>query len=116
MMWLDIQIFGFRALWSPYFILFILALALAYYLMTGPYRHKFGGGEKVTNKQQTYFYTSLVLLYLVKGSPVDLLSHIMLSAHMAQLAILRSEEHTSELQSRGHLVCRVLLEQKKYLG
>src|SRR5439155_2808719 len=24
----------------------------------------------------------------------------------------RSEEHTSELQSRGHLVCRLLLEQK----
>src|SRR5690625_5876373 len=27
--------------------------------------------------------------------------------------ILRSEEHTSELQSRGHLVCRLLLEKKK---
>src|SRR2546429_6460623 len=26
----------------------------------------------------------------------------------------RSEEHTSELQSRLHLVCRLLLEQKKY--
>src|SRR5690625_2669667 len=25
----------------------------------------------------------------------------------------RSEEHTSELQSRGHLVCRLLLERKK---
>src|SRR2546422_2736561 len=27
-------------------------------------------------------------------------------------AILRSEEHTSELQSRLHLVCRLLLEKK----
>src|SRR5690625_6878773 len=27
--------------------------------------------------------------------------------------MLRSEEHTSELQSRGHLVCRLLLEKKK---
>src|SRR5690554_7157568 len=27
---------------------------------------------------------------------------------------LRSEEHTSELQSRPHLVCRLLLEKKKY--
>src|SRR5437870_10432233 len=26
----------------------------------------------------------------------------------------RSEEHTSELQSRGHLVCRLLLEKKKH--
>src|SRR5690625_5961154 len=26
---------------------------------------------------------------------------------------MRSEEHTSELQSRGHLVCRLLLDKKK---
>src|SRR5690625_6148396 len=30
-----------------------------------------------------------------------------------RLAHKRSEEHTSELQSRGHLVCRLLLEKKK---
>src|SRR5437870_5322421 len=29
-----------------------------------------------------------------------------------QSRIYRSEEHTSELQSRGHLVCRLLLEKK----
>src|SRR3989442_10858288 len=40
----------------------------------------------------------------------------------AKLAKFRSEEHTSELQSRPHLVCRLLLEKKKkdkscrYLG
>src|SRR2546422_5606088 len=28
----------------------------------------------------------------------------------------RSEEHTSELQSRLHLVCRLLLEKKKYIN
>src|SRR5690625_6697286 len=31
----------------------------------------------------------------------------------AHWPIQRSEEHTSELQSRGHLVCRLLLEKKK---
>src|SRR5690625_7092972 len=31
----------------------------------------------------------------------------------APAAKVRSEEHTSELQSRGHLVCRLLLEKKK---
>src|SRR5690625_5437316 len=32
----------------------------------------------------------------------------------AEYAMLpRSEEHTSELQSRGHLVCRLLLEKEK---
>src|SRR5437660_9244984 len=30
-----------------------------------------------------------------------------------RLNSIRSEEHTSELQSRGHLVCRLLLEKKK---
>src|SRR5439155_4180462 len=30
-----------------------------------------------------------------------------------EFSLLRSEEHTSELQSRGHLVCRLLLEKKK---
>src|SRR2546429_761904 len=31
----------------------------------------------------------------------------------AKISELRSEEHTSELQSRLHLVCRLLLEKKK---
>src|SRR5439155_27184533 len=35
-------------------------------------------------------------------------------AASAALILHRSEEHTSELQSRGHLVCRLLLEKKKY--
>src|SRR3712207_8676675 len=34
---------------------------------------------------------------------------------VAALAELRSEEHTSELQSRQYLVCRLLLEKKKRL-
>src|SRR2546422_3213342 len=35
---------------------------------------------------------------------------------LAVAGIARSEEHTSELQSRLHLVCRLLLEKKKILG
>src|SRR5947208_5714495 len=30
-----------------------------------------------------------------------------------EMSVLRSEEHTSELQSPDHLVCRLLLEKKK---
>src|SRR2546422_1448307 len=33
--------------------------------------------------------------------------------HLELLEVGRSEEHTSELQSRLHLVCRLLLEKKK---
>src|SRR5690554_7787684 len=32
------------------------------------------------------------------------------------VVLLRSEEHTSELQSRPHLVCRLLLEKKKVMS
>src|SRR5690625_6146249 len=40
---------------------------------------------------------------------VDLLVNSVLGRPKSE----RSEEHTSELQSRGHLVCRLLLEKKK---
>src|SRR5438105_10045685 len=36
--------------------------------------------------------------------------------HPAAVEQLRSEEHTSELQSRVDLVCRLLLEKKKYVS
>src|SRR3712207_6867160 len=34
---------------------------------------------------------------------------------LARVVVSRSEEHTSELQSRQYLVCRLLLEKKKNL-
>src|SRR2546422_6049843 len=38
------------------------------------------------------------------------------SSHAERGQASRSEEHTSELQSRLHLVCRLLLEKKKMIG
>src|SRR5690625_5714364 len=43
---------------------------------------------------------------------LPLLSHQLAIVKQANYGT-RSEEHTSELQSRGHLVCRLLLEKKK---
>src|SRR2546422_3419102 len=37
----------------------------------------------------------------------------LLDAARQRIGAVRSEEHTSELQSRLHLVCRLLLEKKK---
>src|SRR5690554_7089258 len=55
-----------------------------------------------------------------KGSPIDIhtsykiWSFIVFSHWKNEPQICcRSEEHTSELQSRPHLVCRLLLEKKK---
>src|SRR5947208_11759317 len=38
------------------------------------------------------------------------------SDHQRRAWLLRSEEHTSELQSPDHLVCRLLLEKKKLIS
>src|SRR3712207_7399145 len=50
--------------------------------------------------------------YLQPGSPM---SSLPTRSHLwaAGSSIIRSEEHTSELQSRQYLVCRLLLEKKK---
>src|SRR2546430_3985578 len=45
-------------------------------------------------------------LFLIEGLPAVILGFVV-------FAILRSEEHTSELQSQSNLVCRLLLEKKK---
>lgn len=87
-MWLELQIFGFRALWSPYYFVSLLIVGVLYYLIAVRYRKKFGGVDKPTFAQIVNFYTALLLLYIVKGAPIDLLSHIMLSAHMVQMVIL----------------------------
>lgn len=76
--------FGFRALWSPYFLFAILSIILFYFFING----KFAGKEKATIKQQLFFLAGMLLIYLCKGSPIDLLGHLMFSVHMAQMAIL----------------------------
>src|SRR5476651_2535677 len=55
-------------------------------------------------------YTTLFRSYLltnIKQKPM---------MHLPAFISLRSEEHTSELQSRQYLVCRLLLEKKKRLA
>jgi putative membrane protein len=88
MMWSKLQIFGFHALWSPYYLMFIILLALLYFFITGPWREKLGGANtsKPSFGQQVWFYLGLVILYIIKGSPIDLLSHISFIAHMIQMA------------------------------
>ncbi|MFD2925393.1 cytochrome c oxidase assembly factor CtaG [Halobacillus naozhouensis] len=84
-MWLELQIFGFRALWSPYYLLFVLVLSFLYFMITGPWRKQ--GETRPETRQQVMFYIGMALLYTIKGSPIDLLSHIMFTAHMIQMAL-----------------------------
>lgn len=85
---MPLSIFGFRALWSPWFLLSILVAVGLYFLLTKKLRHRFEGSEPVTRRQVIYFLSSMLLLYIVKGSPADLLGHILFSVHMTQMALL----------------------------
>src|SRR5690554_4209558 len=66
--------------------------------------HEYYDGFVVLHGTDTMAYTAAGLHYLLEG----LTKPVILTG-----AQLRSEEHTSELQSRPHLVCRLLLEKKK---
>src|SRR3712207_7250464 len=50
---------------------------------------------------------------LVRFRPVHLIEIDHVRSQPPQARLARSEEHTSELQSRQYLVCRLLLEKKK---
>src|SRR5579884_4384750 len=51
---------------------------------------------------------------LFRSNPIRLAKATLPSgARNRIVSVNRSEEHTSELQSRGHIVCRLLLEKKK---
>src|SRR3989442_7661739 len=63
----------------------------------------------------TPLFRSSQLIQQVDHIPtaIPLLPSRFVSEYCHCLQELRSEEHTSELQSRPHLVCRLLLEKKK---
>src|SRR5438552_8339875 len=66
-------------------------------------------------------YTTLFRSLIIDDNPDDralVMREICLEyldLHVRQITEERSEEHTSELQSPDHLVCRLLLEKKKKL-
>src|SRR3712207_7281118 len=55
-----------------------------------------------------YAAKSKTILDAIRGS--GQLSEVDTTAALSAAALMRSEEHTSELQSRQYLVCRLLLE------
>ncbi|GCD83475.1 cytochrome c oxidase assembly factor CtaG [Parageobacillus thermoglucosidasius] len=84
----SLSMFGFVALWSPYFLAFLLLVTWLYFMVVGPWRTRFTNEGPPTRKQKVYFVLGIVLLYVCQGSPIDLLGHLIFSAHMVQMAIL----------------------------
>lgn len=85
---MSIAIFGFRALWSPYYFSILVILSIGYFLFIKKFGPYITGNRELTKRQVIYFLSAILLLYIVKGSPIDLMSHIMFSVHMVQMAIL----------------------------
>ncbi|WP_110929302.1 cytochrome c oxidase assembly factor CtaG [Bacillus massiliglaciei] len=84
---MSIEVFGFRALWSPLYFTVLVLISAGYFILMRRCR-SIQAVPSLTKRQICYFLIAIVLLYAVKGSPIDLLSHIMFSAHMTQMAIL----------------------------
>src|SRR5690625_6802552 len=68
----------------------------------------------------SFLLTACLLRYSIYSAFCSSIRFVMSSTLTVSLlsswsiSLFRSEEHTSELQSRGHLVCRLLLEKKKF--
>ncbi len=85
---MTLSAFGFMALWSPIFFVWVVLLTALYFLLIGPWRNRFANSSPVSTKQKVYFTIFMILLYVIKGSPIDLLGHLSLSIHMVQMAVL----------------------------
>src|SRR5690625_6426178 len=72
--------------------------------------HPHSCGEVLPERARCCFHSGCVAKFRVSGSFASILPEVF---QILQGDLIRSEEHTSELQSRGHLVCRLLLEKKK---
>jgi putative membrane protein len=83
-----LKIFGFEALWSPFFFVAILFMTTVYFLVTVKWRHDFKYSEPLKKKEGVFIVIAMILLYVIKGSPVDLMGHILFSVHMVQMAVL----------------------------
>src|SRR5690348_18039762 len=83
-----------------------------------PYSTLFRSGE-ILGVNQSFAALARILgpvlgLTLYKATATHLLPYLFGGfLLLAMLPLIRSEEHTSELQSPVHLVCRLLLEKKK---
>src|SRR2546430_9972275 len=69
------------------------------------------GDEEIL--QKVLFKSKEPLLIRIKEFPNTFTLDYFINKHQGLKEALRSEEHTSELQSQSNLVCRLLLEKKK---
>lgn len=85
---MPISIFGFQALWSPVYLVVLVLITILYFLVATKWRYKFKDSEPLKAREAVLFVSGMILLYLVKGGPIDLLGHIIFTMHMVSMALL----------------------------
>lgn len=84
---MGLEYFSFSDLWSPKFMVFMMAVIVLYTFIIGPWRHRFVGSAPVSIPRQLSFVIAIVLLYLTQGGPLSLLGHLMFTFHMTNMAL-----------------------------
>jgi len=84
---LGLEYFSFRDLWSPSFMILMMAVIVLYTFVVGPWRHHFAGSAPVSVSRQLSFVLAVVLFYLTQGGPLSLLGHLMFTFHMTNMAL-----------------------------
>ncbi|WP_142339239.1 cytochrome c oxidase assembly factor CtaG [Bacillus sp. AFS055030] len=82
---ISLGMFGFKALWSPYLFVFLVLVVFGYFYIINKYKDK---NHDTKTKQMVYFVIGILLVYTAQGSPIDLIGHIIFSAHMIEMALL----------------------------
>jgi len=84
----DLRMFGFSALWSPKLFAILLLILCLYFILIGPLRKRFSQDGETSLKQKIYFTIGIIIIYIAQGSPIDLIGHIIFTAHMFEMALL----------------------------
>src|SRR5690554_7727665 len=96
-----------RSFITPLITIIFLVVGLSGLLM---FFHVFDGYTEVVHEILGLFFVVFSVLHVILNWKAF---KIYFKMRVFILSTIRSEEHTSELQSRPHLVCRLLLEKKK---
>src|SRR5690606_40625695 len=96
-------------IWQTDKLVLFLAFVIPGFISIKCYQLAFPGTARPSSEQLVDAIAYSCINYAVLAVPIVLIERSTLS----QSSSFRSEEHTSELQSRENLVCRLLLEKKK---
>lgn len=80
--------FGFEALFTPEILLIVGLVSMYYWIAVGTESESKSLKQSSHRKRRTYFLVGCFLFYVGFGGPLNVLGHLLFSAHMLQQSIL----------------------------